>query len=120
MARLVMPLSASSTSVRRPARAAKIAALAPAGPPPTVARSYTSLMVVNAPSCGRPDQNQRDVDFERPGIVADHDDRTGWSAGAAWGGRGGSRGSTIDAAWAPAVAQRRPPTSRSDSGAASR
>ena len=35
-ARRVMPLSASITTVGSPARAVKMAALAPAGPPPTI------------------------------------------------------------------------------------
>jgi hypothetical protein len=49
-ARRVMPLSASRTSVRRPARAVKTAALAPAGPPPTISRWYPSV-VVCSPLC---------------------------------------------------------------------
>src|SRR5437660_7993297 len=40
MARRVMPASASITTVCKPARAVKVAALAPAGPPPTIATSY--------------------------------------------------------------------------------
>src|SRR2546430_15484520 len=40
MARRVIPASASIRTVCRPARAVKVAALAPAGPPPTIATSY--------------------------------------------------------------------------------
>src|ERR1700737_2629625 len=43
MARRVIPSSASITTVCNPARAVKVAALAPAGPPPTMATSYIRL-----------------------------------------------------------------------------
>src|SRR4051794_34271423 len=47
MARRVSPLSASRTTVCRPACPAKVAALAPAGPPPTMTRSYMLLSSLN-------------------------------------------------------------------------
>src|SRR5690242_7300710 len=46
-----MPLSASRTTVCSPAWAAKIAALAPAGPPPTITRSYIALRSLHPTPC---------------------------------------------------------------------
>src|SRR5206468_241724 len=40
IARRVIPASASMSTVCNPARAVNVAALAPAGPPPTIATSY--------------------------------------------------------------------------------
>ena len=47
MARRVIPLSASTTTVWRPARPVKVAALAPAVPPPTMARSYMVVLLLD-------------------------------------------------------------------------
>src|SRR6266436_4134855 len=45
MARRVIPASASIKTVCNPARAVKVAALAPAGPPPTMATSYIRVLL---------------------------------------------------------------------------
>src|SRR5690606_3653075 len=51
-ARRVIPLSSSTTTVDRPARAVKMAALAPAGPPPMITTSLTwFLLAIVAPGC---------------------------------------------------------------------
>src|SRR5438128_1807051 len=73
MARRVMPASASINTVCSPARAVNVAALDPAGPPPTIATSYirTSFLPRTIGPSGRTRSDRwlfpNTADLRRPG-----------------------------------------------------